>query len=101
MLKTLTYESDTEVQLSKPLEPYFLNVSGKSSIEIKSRSNDSWIALVKILDKNLKLISQVKSDKKEKEIYLNFPDEAFYLIIDDVFSLENIKHGLTIYIKSN
>lgn len=79
----------------------FLNVSGKSSIEIKSRSNDSWIALVKILDKNLKLISQVKSDKKEKEIYLNFPDEAFYLIIDDVFSLENIKHGLTIYIKSN
>ncbi|AVK80557.1 hypothetical protein [Campylobacter fetus] len=101
ILKTLAYESDTEVQLSKPLEPYFLNVSGKSSVEIKSRSNDSWIVLVKILDKNLKLISQVKSDKKEKEIYLDLPDEAFYLIIDDAFSLENIKHGLTIYIKSN
>lgn len=100
ILKTLPYESDTTVELSKPLEPYFLNINGKKNIEIMANPADNWISLVKIYDRNLKLISQIKSDIKEKSLNIEFPDDAFYILIDDAFSLENIKRGLKIYIKS-
>ncbi|AII14174.1 hypothetical protein CIG2463D_0308 [Campylobacter iguaniorum] len=101
VLDTAAYESDANVELSKPLEPYFFNINGKKSIEITADSSDNWIALVKVFDRNLKLISQLKSDKKEKVIDIEFPSDAYYILIDDAYSLENIKHGLKIYIKSN
>lgn len=100
-IHTHYYEPDIDFELSKPLEPYFFNIIGKSSIQITSKSSDAWFAFVKIFDKNLKLLSQIKSDKKEKSININFSPDATYILIEDAYSLENIKHGLTIYIKSN
>lgn len=101
VLTTHRYISDVEFDLSKPLEPYFLNISGKSEALIKSYASDRWISVIKILDRDLKLITQIKSDKPEKEIYIKFPPNSYYMLIDDAFSLENIKRGLKIYIKSN
>ena len=101
MLSTHQYISDSEFDLAKPLEPYFLNISGKSEALIKSYASDSWICVIKILDRDLNLITQIKSDKPEKEIYIKFPPNSYYMLIDDAFSLENIKRGLKIYIESN
>ena len=60
-----------------------------------------WICSIKVLDRDLNLITQIKSDKPEKEIYIKFPPNSYYMLIDDAFSLENIKRGLKIYIESN
>ncbi|ARR02801.1 hypothetical protein [Campylobacter vicugnae] len=101
VLSTHQYISDIEYDLNKPLEPYFLNISNKSEALIKSYASDRWICVIKVLDRDLNLITQIKSDKPEKEVYIKFPPNSYYMLIDDAFSLENIKRGLKIYIKSN
>lgn len=101
VLSTHDYISDIDFDLPKPLEPYFLNINQKSEALIKSYISDSWICDIRVLDRDLNLITQIKSDKPEKEIYIKFPPNSYYLLIDDAFSLENIKRGLKIYIKSN
>ncbi len=88
------------VSLSKPFEPYFLDVYGGAGAEIKSRSNDAWIALVKVFDRDLNLIFQIRSQTTQKSLSLKLPENAYYMVIDDVFSLENIRHGIDILIKT-
>lgn len=101
VLSTHRYISDVEFDLPRPLEPYFLNINDKSQALIKSHPSDSWICSIKVLDRDLNLITQIKSDRPEKEIYIKFPPNSYYMLIDDAFSLENIKRGLKIYIESN
>lgn len=99
IINAKTYQSNSTYSLSKPLTPYFLNIYKKNKIVISANNGDSWIALVKIFDRNLQLLKQIKSTKPEKRLTIELPPNAFYMVIDDVFSLENIKRGLKIYIE--
>lgn len=92
-------EIGKEVELSKPLEPYFIDISGASKVSISAHAGDSWFALVRILDKNLNLIDEKRTSKKTGKINLAIPKNAKYITIDDTNSLENIKRGLKIYLQ--
>jgi putative periplasmic protein len=54
---------------------------------------------VRILDKNLNLLEEKRSDKAINSLKVSFPQNAKYLMIDDAVSLENIKRGLKIYLE--
>ena len=88
-----------EIQLSKPLEPYLIDVSGAKSAVISASAEDRWSAVVRILDKNLNLLEEKRSDKAINSLKVSFPQNAKYLMIDDAVSLENIKRGLKIYLE--
>ena len=88
-----------EVQLSKPLEPYLIDVSGAKTATIGADGEDRWSAIVRILDKNLNLLEEKRSDKAINSLKVSFPQNAKYLMIDDAVSLENIKRGLKIYLE--
>ena len=88
-----------EVQLSKPLEPYLIDVSGAKSAAISASAEDRWSAVVRILDKNLNLIDEKQSNKAVNSLKVSLPQNAKYIMIDDAVSLENIKRGLKIHLQ--
>ena len=88
-----------EVQLSKPLEPYLIDVSGAKSATISASAEDRWSAVVRILDKNLNLIDEKQSNKAVNSLKVSLPQNAKYIMIDDAVSLENIKRGLKIHLQ--
>lgn len=92
-------KSPQESEFTKSPSAYFYSVMGASNINIQAHSNDSWFALVRIYDKNLKLIKEIKSKQKQSYLNINLPDGATYIQISDVATLENIKRGLKINIK--
>ena len=88
-----------EIQLSKPLEPYLIDVSGAKSAVISASAEDRWSAVVRILDKNLNLLHERQSDKAANSLKVSLPQNAKYLMVGDAVSLENIKRGLKIYLE--
>lgn len=88
-----------EIQLSKPLEPYLIDVSGAKSAVISASAEDRWSAVVRILDKNLNLLDERQSDKAANSLKVSLPQNAKYLMVGDAVSLENIKRGLKIYLE--
>jgi len=88
-----------EVQLSKPLEPYLIDISGAKSATISASAEDRWSAVVRILDKNLNLIDEKQTSKAVNSLKVSLPQNAKYIMIDDAVSLENIKRGLKIYLE--
>ncbi|QKG28523.1 hypothetical protein [Campylobacter sp. RM16187] len=99
ILNLTAVEIGKEIELSKPLEPYFIDVSDANKVEITAKNGDSWFALVRILDKNLNLIDEKRKNKKTTKINFILPSNAKYITIDDANSLENIKRGLRIHIQ--
>lgn len=89
----------TDELLLEPIRPksaYFLNVSGKKMLNINANINDAWQPFVRIFDKKLHLIKTEQIKNKTQNLRLELPSGAVYALIDDLFSLENIKHGLSI-----
>lgn len=99
ILNLTPVEMGKEIELSKPFEPYFIDVSDASKAEITAKDGDSWFTLVRILDNNLNLIDEKKRNKKTTKLNFLIPSNAKYITIDDVNSLENIKRGLRIHIQ--
>ncbi|TEY03075.1 hypothetical protein [Campylobacter sp. US33a] len=88
-----------EVVLEKPLRDYIVLLQGAKSIEITSNSMDVWFAKIIFLDQNLNLIRAVQSSTKSDKFKDFIPSGAVYAIIGDIFTLDNIRRGLTIYLK--
>lgn len=84
------------LELSKPLDAYFIKLNNVSKLIIDRNLNNIWYPKIEFLDKNLNLISTYKSDKSFKELNLAVPKMCAYIIVGDAFTLENIKLGLNI-----
>ena len=84
------------VEPIRPKSAYFLNVSGKKMINISANIDDTWQPFVRIFDKKLRLIKTQEIKIKTENLRLELPNGAAYALIDDLYSLENIKHGLSI-----
>ncbi|EAI4828726.1 hypothetical protein BGG34_08645, partial [Campylobacter lari] len=89
----------TITQLNKPLREYIIDLQGAKSIELSAHHLDSWFCKIQFLDKNLNFIQGVENTHKQNEINVNIPLGAKYAIIGDMFSLDNIKRGLKIYLR--
>lgn len=80
----------------RPQKPYFLNVAGKRTLRIEADGEDSFQPFIRVFDKNLKLIKTQKSNTIAYSLTMELPAGANYVLIEDSFSLENIKRGLKI-----
>ena len=96
-LSRASVDSDTlNVNQIRPQKPYFLTVVDKKSLSIEADSDDSFQPFIRVFDKNLKLIKTQKSNTITYSLTMESPAGANYVLIEDSFSLENIKHGLKI-----
>ena len=95
---TTKYPFDQEVQLTKSMRSYWLNLQDCKKITIKSYPSDSWHPYIVLYTKNLNIIKTIKKNRVIKEISINIPLDAKYLKIDDLYTLKNIKNGFKIYL---
>ncbi len=100
-LNALSIDSDTTVKLKKPIEPYLLySKSDFETITIKSSFSDHWYPFIVFLDKSLHVISYRKTDERTYSMKLDIPKDCVYIKIGDLYTLDNIKHGLSVYINT-
>lgn len=84
------------VRLNRPLRDYIIRLHGATSINARASSLDNWFPKVLFLDKNLNLLKATLSQKKQNRYSSDVPSGAFYVIISDNYSLDNIRRGLEI-----
>ncbi len=94
-------ELDSTQKLKKPIKPYWINVEDAVRIELKSHRIDRWFPYVVFYDENLNILDHYKSNDTQKRIRLSVPHNARYAKIDDIYTLDNIKRGLSVYLFSN
>ncbi|MFK5881619.1 MAG: hypothetical protein QM482_05345 [Sulfurospirillum sp.] len=91
---------DTSTKLKKPIEPYLIYANNAVKIKIKTSFSDHWYPSVIFLDSALHVVSQTKIDSRTYVLKLDIPPNSKYIRIADMYTLDNIKHGLSIYLKS-
>lgn len=86
--------------LRKPLKPYLIKLEEEiSKITIVSKVLNNWFPKIVFYDKNLNILKIVKEDKVYKKLVLEVPLNTKYIKIDDLYTLINIKRGLSIITK--
>lgn len=88
-----------KVDFRKPLKPYFLKVNEAKNIFISSRIGNQWFPQVVFYDKHLNILNIVKEKEEHQNLKLDIPEYTRYIKIDDLFTLSNIKRGLSVMIK--
>lgn len=91
--------NNEKVILKKPLSPYILRVNEAKNIYITSRILNRWSPYVVFYDKHLNILEVVKKDKIYRKLKLSIPESTKYIKISDLFTLINIKRGLSVIIK--
>ncbi|MCX2682718.1 hypothetical protein OQH60_01685 [Campylobacter sp. MIT 21-1685] len=90
---------NTPKSLEKPLKDYVFSLQGAKSIFIQSNAADNWFPKLLFLDKNLNLIQAVENKVKTTQFSQSIPNAAIYVIVSDMYSLDNIRRGLSITLK--
>lgn len=88
-----------EIDLKKPLRPYFLKVSNASKILIDSKVGNRWFPHIVFYDRHLTIVDVVKKEQRHQKLEVEIPQYTKYIKIDDLFTLANIKRGLSVTIK--
>ena len=98
-LSAKNIDLDRTVKLLKPIEPYLVYVNSATSIKIKTSLSDHWYPSVVFLDDALHVVSQTKINERKYTLKLEIPISCTYIRIGDMYTLDNIKHGLSIFLK--
>ncbi len=88
-----------KVDFRKPLKPYFIKINNAKSINILSKSGNQWFPSIVFYDKHLNILDIVKENNKHNSLKLEIPSETNYIKINDIYTLANIKRGLSVTIK--
>jgi len=92
-------QKDEKIKFLKPLKPYLIRVDNPKEIKIVSRKLNHWFAKLTLYTKDLKLLGSIKKRRIYRGIRLKLPEDTYYILIDDSYTLLNIKRGLTIIVK--
>jgi len=89
-------EDGKEVQLRRILYPRWFNVSKIRSLKIHSSRRNHWYPYISYYDASLHLVKLLKRDKIYKSLSLIIPKSAKYIKITDLYTLKNLRDGLTL-----
>lgn len=88
-----------KVDFRKPLKPYFIKIDRARAMSVVSKPGNQWFPQIVFYDAHLKILEIVKEDKKQVSLEVEIPEETSYIKIDDIYTLANIKRGLSVMIK--
>ncbi|MCT7548021.1 hypothetical protein N5U18_05940 [Aliarcobacter butzleri] len=94
--KTEDLINNKSLSLKKPNKPYIIEISNTSAISISSNINNSWYPSIVFYDKDFKIIEIVEKDSLHKNLVIDVPNNTRYIKIDDLYSLANLKQGISI-----
>lgn len=97
-IPALIYEQKP-IEVKKPIEAIWVDVENFDAITINANPSDYWKPNIVFFDKNLKILNFERIDEKTNVYKSQIPNFVKYVKIDDIYTLENIKRGLTIHLK--
>lgn len=100
--KLLSKEVNSEVsyKLKKPIKRYWLTLLDKpGTIYIKSYPLNKWHPFIVFFDSSLDILRVYTDGEVAKNLQLDVPDNSKYIMIDDKYTISNIRSGLKIYTK--
>jgi len=93
-------EANTTVKLKKPIKPYWIDVQDMKSISFVSKIADKWHPNIVFFDEKLHIVSDYQKDQVTNKLKLRVPTDSRYVKIADMYTLDNIKRGISIYLRS-
>lgn len=88
-----------KIDFKKPLKPYFITFDEGKTLYVTSKNNNKWFPNIVFYDKKLNILNIVRRNYRTSSYRLNIPKNTEYIKIDDIYTLENIKRGLSVMIK--
>ncbi|MGH2268013.1 hypothetical protein [Campylobacter taeniopygiae] len=85
--------------LERPLKDYIFTTKNASKLIIDASDSDFWFPKVLFLDKNLNLIKSIKNNEQNNHFEEFIPSGSVYVIVSDMYSLDNIRRGLKVLLK--
>jgi hypothetical protein len=92
-------ENNEKVVLEKPLRPYLIEVENSVSLQIISRNLNHWFPYIVFYDKHLNVLEVIKKKRTYKGYKSKVPRETKYIKVTDLYTLINIKRGLSIIVR--
>jgi len=96
---SLFVDTNEKVVLQKPLKPYFIKIGAAKTLKILSRKLNNWYPYIVFYDKHLNVLRVIKKDRMFKGLSMKIPESSAYIKITDLYTLINIKRGLSIITK--
>ncbi|MGA1931715.1 hypothetical protein ACH5BF_03210 [Arcobacter sp. YIC-464] len=87
---------NSQITLKKPFRPYMINVANATSINIDSHIGNRWHPNITFYDNSMNILEVVKEDSFKKSFKVDVPVDTSYIKIDDLYSLSNLKRGISI-----
>lgn len=87
-----------KMALKKPLNPYWIDVEQAKTLTLSSSRGNSWHPYIVFYDRDLKILDTISKELKSYNERLSIPRGAKYVKISDIYTLENLKRGLSVYI---
>ena len=91
-------EANKTVKLKKPIKPYWIEVDGMKSISFSSKIADRWHPSLVFYDDKLHIVKDYKQDSATNRLKIEIPVDAKYVKVADLYTLDNIKRGISIYL---
>jgi len=96
---TIFIQNDEKITLHKTHKAYMLEINGAKYLNVKSARLNSWHPRISFYDKDLNVLNIIKKQKEYKVIKAIIPEFTKYIMLDDTFTLLNIKRGLTVIVR--
>ena len=97
--EAIKIDNNEKVVFQKPLRAYFIEVNNAKKLQIISRKLNHWFPYIAFYDKHLNVLKVTKKNRVYKGYKINVPRETKYIKITDLYTLINIKRGLSIIVK--
>ena len=85
--------------MQKPLRPYLLEVKNATKLRVIGRTLNHWFPYIAFYDKHLNVLKVIKKNRVYRGYRVNVPHGTKYIKISDLYTLINIKRGLSIIVK--
>ncbi len=100
-LNLFKVQNGENIKLKRSLYAHWLNTFDIQTLTILSSRRNNWYPYIAYYDSTMQLLEVIKRDVKTKKMVLNIPQFTKYMKISDIYTLKNIKDGLTLYPKSS
>jgi len=83
--------------LKRSLYAHWLNIENVKELKIVSTRHNKWYPYIAYYDASLHLLKVVKENYVHYKMNLDIPQNAKYIKISDLYTLQNIRDELTLY----
>ncbi|MDR2789613.1 MAG: hypothetical protein LBB59_01325 [Campylobacteraceae bacterium] len=99
-IDTIPLNAKVRTNLKKPLTPYIFSITDSmETMTFWAHASDHWYPKISFYAQNLQLIKTVEQDRIAQSIKIKPPKGSAYMKVEDRYTLENIKRGLSVLVE--